>query len=261
MSLELIFALVALTPLALGTGLLGIGDGGEEEEDFSGDMEPESDTFQDVGMLDINLEGTDEADSLEGTDDQEIANLLADDDFIDALGGDDSILGGLGDDTIEGGAGDDLLYGEEGDDEIFGALGDDTIAGGSGADLLSGGAGNDVLGDGAGRDSDEEADTLEGGEGDDLLYMGDGDSGTGGDGVDTFAVDGSAAITDFDAEEDQLVIRYDMEPAPEVESQQVTSQGVVLNLSDGTTITLDGLTEEVPLDRIAFMGPEGAEAL
>lgn len=130
-----------------------------------------------------------------------------------------AVTGTEGADVLTGTDGDDLLAGLAGDDQLSGGAGDDVLLGGAGADLLQGGAGNDQL-YGA-----EGADTLQGGAGDDQLLAGGGDTVTGGEDADQFilgswfAGDGAPAeITDYNPDEDQLVVVYDPAtgPAPEI---------------------------------------------
>ena len=83
---------------------------------------------------------------------------------IDARGGADSIHGGSGNDTIDGGLGADTIDGSAGSDILTGSAGNDSLVGGSGADVLSGGAGGDTLSVGSG-------DTATGGDGDDLFAL------------------------------------------------------------------------------------------
>ncbi|WP_163932847.1 hypothetical protein [Paraferrimonas sp. SM1919] len=56
---------------------------------------------------------------------------------------DDHIMGQKGDDTIIGGSGNDILEGNQGDDTLIGGQGDDTLFGGVGNDTLTGGEGDD----------------------------------------------------------------------------------------------------------------------
>ncbi|MDY7020709.1 MAG: alkaline phosphatase D family protein, partial [Cyanobacteriota bacterium] len=117
----------------------------------------------------LEIEGTDENNTLTGAEnDNIIAGLLGNDlinggDGDDVLrgdfnsrdsggfvGGNDTINGGLGNDQIGGKAGDDILNGDEGNDSIWGDDGDDLIRGGLGNDILtgddfSGGQGSDVF--------------------------------------------------------------------------------------------------------------------
>ena len=89
------------------------------------------------------------------------------DDVITGAGSEDlEIHGGAGDDVVTGGSGNDLLFGEAGNDVLFGGAGDDTLYATAGADTLAGG-----------------------------------------EGADTFVIaSADAVITDFDAEEDTLMI-------------------------------------------------------
>ncbi|WP_284267022.1 calcium-binding protein, partial [Roseicyclus amphidinii] len=102
---------------------------------------------------------------------------------------------GSGDDTVDGSAATDgiLVDGGAGNDDVAGGLGNDTLAGGDGNDSLAGGAGDDTLAGGAGND------TLDGGTGNDAIAVGGGDSGLGGDGDDTFTVDGTDPAADVAA--------------------------------------------------------------
>ena len=79
----------------------------------------------------------------------------------------DAIPQGSDDDTVNAGDGDDYVDAGLGDDSVSGGSGNDTIQGGHGSDTLSGDAGNDTI------------------------YTGSGDVATGGDGDDTFLIDGS----------------------------------------------------------------------
>ncbi len=85
----------------------------------------------------------------------------------------------------------------------FGDGGNDTFSGGSGNDTLLGMGGNDVLNGGGGND------TIEGGRGNDTITGASGnDNLKGGYGDDTFIFgfrDGRDVITDFDADDDQLI--------------------------------------------------------
>jgi len=159
------------------------------------------------------------------------------DDFIDAGldvavtfggAGDDVIFGADHDQVIFGDAGDDVLFAEGGADQVHGDDGDDTLVGGDGADLLVGGQGADVVYGGAGDDTIYTAhvyqtdvapntfDVVAAGAGDDQIYVSQGAAlvalGEGADDVlihsDFGAQDNDpvAVITDFDADEDQIVL-------------------------------------------------------
>lgn len=79
----------------------------------------------------------------------------------------DAVPEGSFDNTINAGAGDDLIDGGLGDDTIDGGTGNDTIVAGAGADQVDGGTGNDTI------------------------QLGSNDTAQGGDGDDTFVIDGS----------------------------------------------------------------------
>lgn len=123
------------------------------------------------------------------------------------------------------------------------------LAGGDGNDLLTGGAGSDTLDGGAGHDAiwgqtedadDPTLDFLNGGAGDDTLMLGAGDYGNGGDGADAFhlldigANDPPMQITDFNPQEDVLVVMYDAALHPDPQLTMETS-------ATGTILLLDGV--------------------
>ncbi|MEM9716721.1 MAG: calcium-binding protein [Pseudomonadota bacterium] len=139
--------------------------------------------------------------------------------------GDDHIIGGLGDDVIKGGRGDDIISDASGDNILKGGAGDDIITvsdpsgtskliGGKGDDMLISGAGDDILRGGKGDDVLEAGagdDRLIGGAGNDQLIAGLGrDRMTGGSGQDQFVIntglDGKKTVTDFDVDQDTLLL-------------------------------------------------------
>jgi cysteinyl-tRNA synthetase len=164
-------------------------------------------------------------------------------------GGDANRLwAGAGDDLIIGAAGGDTIGGSSGNDDIFGEGGDDRVFAASGDDSLSGGDGNDTLFSGAG------ADTVDGGAGNDLIWAGGGiDLFTGDAGADTFAFSansGQDTITDFDLAED--ILRFASESigfstvddvaAAATEDTQNDQAGLLINLSDGNSVFLIGIS-------------------
>ena len=102
-----------------------------------------------------------------------------------------------------------------GDDTIIGGSEKDLLTDYSGADSLTGGAGSDFI---FTPDYDLErydgTDTVNGGEGSDLLWIDDGDTATGGTGIDAFVIEANIydpsyepiAITDFNRNEDTIEI-------------------------------------------------------
>lgn len=179
-------------------------------------------------------------------------------DTINGQDGNDLIAGGAGDDALRASHGDDTVYGQDGNDEIDGSLGDDLIYGGSGNDKISGAGGNDTILGGSGNDTlssdrldrlddfGRGTDVLNGGAGDDLLRLGDGDTGTGGEGTDTFSVvevanpdQGPARITDFDQSTEQLQIYYKPvagQPAPTPETTYDAATNTTRLSINGTTL-------------------------
>lgn len=183
-------------------------------------------------------DGSDEA-RIDGTDADDVLVGNTQDNLITGYKGDDVLFGQDGDDTLRGYAGDDLLLGGAGDDLLLGGVGQDMLLGGDGVDTLDGGSGDDILigaqvfarefepsdldilpGDtlpdqSYEGDPEDQGNTLIGGDGNDLMLAGVQDTMTGGEGEDTFQVgewvrgtDHAAAITDFDEEDDVLVVRY-----------------------------------------------------
>jgi len=199
-------------------------------------------------------------------------------DFIGQSGGDaadnlvgtgvqDLILGGSGNDTIDGGEAVDLLYGNKGLDFIIGGGGNDTIFGGqnggvesgsplalrTGVETLSGGDGDDVIYGNHGTDlmvGDAGADTLFGGQDNDTLSGGDGDDSllgnlgndslVGGAGADTFLAGNAAGddtIGDFSVSDGDRIKNF-----VDVATFTDTDQGAFITFTDGSTVTLIGVT-------------------
>lgn len=225
------------------------------------------------GNGDDQLSGRDGNDFIQGGAGNDTAQGGNGDDALQGESGDDLLAGELGDDTLVGGAGSDTLLGSEGDDSLFGGAGADTLiggggddqlvggdsgdwlAGGSGDDQLTGDAGQDELDGGAGNDlldgrevftAFPEVDFLNGGDGDDLLKVGAGDYATGGSGADLFelsdltAGDAVANISDYDANEDRLVVVFDptMHPDPQLSLETPKDTDDVLVLLDGVPLAM-----------------------
>jgi len=151
------------------------------------------------------ISGFQGADTIFGMGEADIIDGGDGSDLIYGNTGDDVIWGSQGltpmvtNDTIFGGQGNDLITCEQGDNRLFGNLGNDTLQAGSGRDTLFGGQGNDALYGAYGNDElwgnlgDDylegggDSDTLWGGAGNDTLA---GDLMIGGDGFDTFQIQG-----------------------------------------------------------------------
>lgn len=200
-------------------------------------------------------------DTLVGGDGDDLLAGKSGDDDITGRGGFDILLGGDGDDLLKGRDGDDLLFGGDGDDNLRGGQDDDLLQGDGGNDTLKGGEGNDLLigADTTNRDLTEddihalfngatpeqlnyryqpptapESNLLEGEEGNDTLLLGENDTGVGGEGDDAFEIgewiDASndqeaPLITDFDEEDDVLIVRY---------SQSQSAPRITLSMQDDT---------------------------
>ena len=191
-------------------------------------------------------------------------------DSLSGGGGGGLIDGGSGNDSITGGADDDALFGGSGDDTLTGGWGDDLLVAGEGEDLLIGGAGDDTLfgytPDDDGNDIDG-ADFLNGGDGDDYLVLGSGDIASGGVGADTFVLgnwvdpDAPAQITDFDANEDTLVVAYDAQGnPPEVTSSYDAEAGGLQVFVDGSLVAILPGVETLLPDAVSLMAVQGSSA-
>ena len=183
-----------------------------------------------------NLRGSQGGDAISGFESNDTLMGAPGDDFLFGGAGDDLLLGRPGHDVLSGGAGDDDMRGGLGNDYLNGDSGDDSIKGGSGNDTL---VGYDIFGDTpyvrenfllftdeeavAWPEYQEpdapEANTLVGEEGNDALFLGAGDVASGGADQDAFFIyewanaEGNAPeITDFNDEEDVLILRHYGEP-------------------------------------------------
>ncbi len=185
------------------------------------------------------------ADTLHGGDGQDDLSGGADDDILCGHTGDDVMSGGSGNDTLVGGEGDDVLDGGDGDDALQGGMGADTLDGGTGVDVLMGGDGNDALHGG----DDAAVDYINGGNGDDWLHGGAFDNLNGGFGADHFitvagqASIGTVHIDDFDADEDTMVVLYDITAGLPVLSVEVGDAGLTLLANGAPLATLANVTD------------------
>lgn len=197
-------------------------------------------------------------------------NLTGDDadDTIDGGAGEDTIDGGGGADTINGGKNADSIDGGDGDDSINGGNGYDTIEAGDGDDFAKGGARNDYVNGGDGDDTvigNSGQDTLRGGADDDVVNGGGGDDRMNGDtgndllkggaGEDTFVFDSGAGedtIQDFDVMDDTIEITTALASGQSAADIAATAQavtgGTLLDLGDGNTILLRGVTDTTGLE-------------
>ncbi len=198
----------------------------------------------------LNAGGGD--DTVIGGADDDVAQGEDGNDLMQGGTGNDSLAGHMDDDDLDGGEGDDTLLGGSGDDSLNGGEGDDWLAGGFGDDLLHGGAGSDTLDGNNGNDTiwgfdtedtrAEDVDFLNGGAGDDHLYLGAGDYANGGAGADIFTIgdwlsEGEfARITDYDPDEDDIVVLYDAMAHPNPTIELLTEEE-----SDDATVLLDGI--------------------
>lgn len=241
-------ALLLLMPLLALVGFNGdLTDSDQSTEDDAQEAEDEANarvSFPITAENDLvtqavgaRMWGTADNNDMTGSTASDVIGGRDGDDSIIAHSGDDLVFGGDGSDVIRGDDGDDRLLGGDGDDQIFGGNGEDMIYGGLGTDSLFGDAGDDVI-------AGDADDFMQGGEGNDVLRFNQGGVGgiaeggagndilfsagggvtfTGGEGADIFwssSTDDAGAptdtqgdlndviITDFDPDEDILVLQY-----------------------------------------------------
>ena len=215
-----------------GDDLLNGGAGNDELRGDAGDDTLNGDAGRDI------LHGQGGVDAIHGG---------TDNDMLFGHNEDDLLYGDAGDDALQGSAGNDLLVGGDGADTLSGGLDDDTLSGGAGADVLFGGWGNDVLSGlmrNASGGDDDDADFLNGGGGDDSILVGSGDIVTAGEGSDEIVLgdwltSGTAAhITDYDVEDDSIVLVWDDSAAGSIEPQITLS--VDPDTVNQTLIMMDG---------------------
>ncbi|MDF2140950.1 calcium-binding protein [Paenirhodobacter sp. CAU 1674] len=164
--------------------------------------------------------------------------------------------GGTGDDYIDGGHGDDAITGGPGNDTLRGNLGDDLLIDTRGANSMHGGYGDDQL---IALDEDDSpwADVMDGSVGDDALWGDDGDTMTGGAGIDMFAInwqpgDDPVVITDMNKDvtadptsteydQEALVIQVENWPEGSTFSMEQTDTGLNVLINGETAAVLEGL--------------------
>ncbi|MEM6307386.1 MAG: calcium-binding protein [Pseudomonadota bacterium] len=207
-------------------------------------------------------------------------DLLAGEDGDDSLfggSGDDTILGYLDNDILSGDAGDDIVYGGQGNDLLNGGGGDDALLGGYGDDTLNGGYGMDTLNGGRGNDmvsgivtggvEETDVDYLNGGAGDDTITLGKGDLAHGGSGLDTFVLGdwltyGSAEVSDFNAAEDNIVLVYSGDIAPDVTVTPVDDDpSTVVVALDGAVVATVKNAMDMTADDVTLLSEQAAAAL
>lgn len=172
------------------------------------------------GGQDTLVGGPDADELYGGSGDDTLGGGSGDDRLLGGEGG-DLLQGQAGHDALTGGGGNDSLSGNSGDDDLSGNAGDDRLTGGGGSDLLKGGAGQDVLSgveigtQGMQVQDAGDPDYLNGGSGDDRVVAGMSDVVSLGQGLDTVVLghwgsgDEVASITDFNPQEDHVLMVYD----------------------------------------------------
>lgn len=243
-----------LTELDSGVDLLNESDSGAQYE-----------TTDDATVLigEDTFEATDEDDEVVLRDIVPNYTFTRDgDDTIFGGAQEDSVFSGRDDDVIFGAGGDDRLHGDSGNDTIFGGAGNDTLIGNTGYDELFGGAGDDVLY--PGRWSNDQSDifgleVVSAGAGDDLVHLTQGGAlielGEGEDDVIVFSTwednDPVAIITDFDPNEDQIVLGVyvpDYDFPGEATRMDATYSASLIETSQGfATLIMPAVTDEALL--------------
>ena len=139
---------------------------GVDDDEADGDIEytielaaaeSEDNNYNGIDPDDLDIFNSDDGDiapslNLEGTDDDDTLQGFNGDDSLIGRGGQDTLVGGEGDDTINGSNGSDRLFGQSGNDLLIGRPGNDILLGGEGEDTLEGGTGRDRLNGGTGND-------------------------------------------------------------------------------------------------------------
>ncbi len=171
-------------------------------------------------------------------------------DVMVGSGNSDLMIAGAGPEALWAGTGTSVLYGGVGADTLVGGTaGQSTITGGSGGDLIVGSAGKVVAHGGTGDDvffAGTGDMTIAEGNGSDNVVFGRGNATvTGGAGRDLFtflngSAGGSDVISGFKVGTDQIqLFGYGADPA----RTAANGGSTVVTLSDGTTITLVGVTQ------------------
>ena len=218
-----------------------------------------------------SIVGTDAIDFIDAEGGDDVARGGADGDIIDGGDGDDRLFGEAGQDVIAGNAGNDFLRGGADDDILIDSDGADTLRGDTGDDLiLSTGLTDqtafidavrtvardfengvtasldDLPGLDLTQDEDTQGDEVDGGAGSDAMIFGQDDTVSGGDGFDLF-IGGSpllagnpATITDFEVNEELLVLTYEGSEPPDLSLTDVGGDAV-LSLDGAPAVILAGL--------------------
>jgi len=232
--------------------LLGNTSSGLEHYLFFGFKEGRS-----LGVVPPSPTPTEGSDSVMGTDDVNIVQGLGGNDTLKGFGGDDVIDAGSGEDFVNGNQGNDSVSGDAGNDHILGGKNNDTVSGGIGDDLVNGNNDNDTVNGNDGNDTvhgGKNDDVISGDEGNDQMYgdLGN-DSITGGTGADIFvfsADSGIDVITDFTTGTDKIHIASDIMATTAL--AVAAFSGGVIDLGDGNTVTLTGITSVAESDFIIF---------
>ena len=194
----------------------------------------------DVSSQNEVIDGGSGTDVIIGTPFEDNLHAYGGNDYVQSSGGADTIHGGEGADTIFSGAGSDTVYGGNEDDSVLGGRGEDSLYGGLGQDTLHGQDGSDWIEGG----DDTDADLLLGGSGDDTIVARENDRVIAGDGNDTIRVhlDANALVSDFDTEQDRLVVTQADGLTPDDFDFLETEAGLEIQNNGRPVITLAGLT-------------------
>ncbi|MEL6957339.1 MAG: CAP domain-containing protein [Pseudomonadota bacterium] len=249
--------------VAVEEGLTIVGSSGEDDivgSEFDDELRgmQANDTIT-AGNGDDQVWGASGDDSIFGEGGNDFLRGSWDEDYIDGGAGNDNIRGQKHSDMLIGGTGDDDIRGGGGNDDIYGGADNDYLTGGTRFDEIFGGGGNDSL------FGNRHDDSLFGGDGDDLLNGGgnndllDGGSGNddmkGGDGADVFVFDtsfGVDTIEDFAVGADMLrftaAVAEGRSAADLAATADLGGNGLVLYISTGNSITLEGVTSSTGLE-------------
>ncbi|MCF6445415.1 calcium-binding protein [Nereida sp. MMG025] len=233
---------------------------GDDEPNTVIDLESTQDLY-------INTQGGDDRVDLDGPSND---TIFAGDgnDEVSPGDGDDQVFLGQGDDYFGdvGGrndpdyGGDDLVRGGGGADSLYSISGADTLYGGTGGDLLSA---LDILPQFDGVEA--RPDQLFGGKGADQLFFDDGDTVSGGDGIDSFSLSvespnaTAVTITDYNPKNEMLELRFAGENpilGPGFGSDPDFNDLLFEQSADDTHISLNGqllaIVQDTDVDDVQF---------
>ncbi|MEE9356441.1 MAG: hypothetical protein V3U75_12700 [Methylococcaceae bacterium] len=134
--------------------------------------------------------------------------------------------------------------GNENDNFVTGNDGDNTVDAGGGDDQVDAGGGDDTINDGDGND------TVAGGEGNDTFLVGNGDDHfQGNEGDDEFIIQdteqGNNQFTSLNRGDKLMISDRNGDGninAEDLQSVDTSENGLIMNFTDGTSVTIEGIT-------------------